>query len=162
VEDAAHIAILARVADLGGLMAQQMVFMAKKFELMNEKKMTLNPDSYRGIREMAASCIENMEYLLGVFPEMPEDIDRKMRSNDELLRQLLNWHYKTYLIRLAAKSASGGMFSDVLFSFERIGSIIRELRKTSISMGFPASALHVPDLINPPHQDEGVREDERR
>jgi len=161
VEDAAHIAILARVADLGGLMAQQMVFMAKKFELMDEKKMTLNPDSYRGIQEMAASCIENMEYLLGAFPEMPEDIDRKMRSNDELLRQLLNWHYKTYLIRLAAKSASGGMFSDVLFSFERIGSIIRELRKTSISMGFPASALHVPDLINPPHQDEGVREDER-
>ncbi len=160
VEDAAHIAILARVADLGGLMAQQMVSMAKKFELMSEKKMTLSQDSYIEMLEMASPCRENIEYLMAAFPEMPEDVDRKMRANDELLRQVLNWHYKTYLIRLAAKSTSGEMVSEILFSFERIGSIIRELRKTSISMGIPASALNLPDLINPPHQDEGVRDEE--
>ena len=72
-----------------------------------------------------------------------------MRSNDELLRQVLNWHYKTYLIQLVAKSSSGGIFSEILFSFERIGSIIRELRKTSKTMGIPASAVHMPDLIDP-------------
>lgn len=160
VEDAAHIAILARVADLGGLMAQQMVSMAKKFEQMSEMKMALSPDSYLGIQEMAALCRENIEYLLATFPKMPEDVDKKMRSNDELLRQVLNWHYKTYLIRLAAKSASSTKFSEILFSFERIGSIIRELRKTSISMGLPASALNLPDLINPPNHDEGAMEEE--
>ncbi|MBN1236129.1 MAG: Na/Pi cotransporter family protein [Methanotrichaceae archaeon] len=160
VEDAAHIAILARVADLGGLMAQQMVSMAKKFEQMSEMKMALSPDSYLGIQEMAALCRENIEYLLATFPKMPEDVDKKMRSNDELLRQVLNWHYKTYLIRLAAKSASSTKFSEILFSFERIGSIIRELRKTSISMGMPASALNLPDLINPPNHDEGAMEEE--
>ncbi len=80
---------------------------------------------------------------------MPEYIDKEMRSNDELLRQVLNWHYKTYLIQLVAKSSSGGIFSDILFSFERIGSIIRELRKTSKTMGIPASAVHMPDLIDP-------------
>jgi phosphate:Na+ symporter len=160
VEDAAHIAILARVADLGSLMAQQMVSMAKKFEIMSEMKMPLSPDSYKGIQEMAALCRENIEYLLATFPKMPEDVDKKMRSNDELLRQVLNWHYKTYLIRLAAKSASSTKFSQILFSFERIGSIIRELRKTSISMGLPASALNLPDLISPPNHDEGALEDE--
>lgn len=160
VEDAAHIAILARVADLGSLMAQQMVSMAKKFEIMSEMKMPLSPDSYKGIQEMAALCRENIEYLMATFPKMPEDVDKKMRSNDELLRQVLNWHYKTYLIRLAAKSASSTKFSQILFSFERIGSIIRELRKTSISMGLPASALNLPDLISPPNHDEGALEDE--
>ncbi|HUS76458.1 MAG TPA: Na/Pi symporter [Methanothrix sp.] len=160
VEDAAHIAILARVADLGSLMAQQMVSMAKNFEMMSEMKMPLSPDSYKGIQEMAALCRENIEYLMATFPKMPEDVDKKMRSNDELLRQVLNWHYKTYLIRLAAKSASSTKFSQILFSFERIGSIIRELRKTSISMGLPASALNLPDLISPPNHDEGALEDE--
>ena len=91
---------------------------------------------------------------------MPEDVDRKMRSNDELLRRTFNWNYKTYLIRLAAKSTTGDTFSEILFSFERVGSIIRELRKTCMSMGIPASALNVPDLIKPPHLDEGVGDDE--
>ena len=80
---------------------------------------------------------------------MPEYIDRKMRSNDEQPRQVLNWHYKTYLIRLVAKRTSGGIFSEILFSFERIGSIIRELRKTSKTRGIPASALHMLDQIDP-------------
>ena len=149
VEDAAHVAILARVTDLSALMAHQMTSMARSFEQMNEKKITLSPESLRGIEEMAALCRENTEQLIGVFPEMPEYIDKEMRSNDELLRQVLNWHYKTYLIQLVAKSSSGGIFSDILFSFERIGSIIRELRKTSKTMGIPASAVHMPDLIDP-------------
>lgn len=154
VEDAARIAILARVADLISLLMQQMVSMARGFERMREKKIELSPESHSSIQEMAAPCMENIEYLLAAFPEMPEDIDRKMRSNDERLRQLLNWNYKLYLIRLAAKSSNGGMFSEILFSFERIGSIIRELRKTSISIGLPASALHVPDLISPLDRDD--------
>jgi phosphate:Na+ symporter len=149
VEDAAHVAILARVTDLSALMAHQMTSMARSFEQMNEKKITLSPESLRGIEEMAALCRENTEQLIGVFPEMPEYIDKEMRSNDELLRQVLNWHYKTYLIQLVAKSSSGGTFSEILFSFERIGSIIRELRKTSKTMGIPASAVHMPDLIDP-------------
>ncbi|HNZ05877.1 MAG TPA: Na/Pi symporter [Methanothrix soehngenii] len=148
VEDAAHVAILARVTDLSALMAHQMTSMAKSFEHMNEKKIKLSAESLRGIEEMAALCRENTEQLMGVFPEMPEDVDMKMRSNDELLRQVLNWHYKTHLIQLVAKSSSGGIFSEVLFSFERIGSIIRELRKTSKTMGIPASAVHMPDLID--------------
>jgi len=102
---------------------------------------------------MAAPCRENIDYLISAFPQMPDELDRRMRSNDELLRQALNWNYKIYMIRLAAKSATGGKFSEILFSFERIGSIIRELRKTCISMATPASALNVPDLINPPHED---------
>jgi len=149
VEDAAHVAILARITDLSLLMAHQMTSMARSFEQMNEKKITLSPESLRGIDEMAAPCRENIQFLTNVFPLMPEYIDRKMRSNDEQLRQVLNWHYKTYLIRLVAKSTSGGIFSEILFSFERIGSIIRELRKTSKTMGIPASALHMPDLIDP-------------
>lgn len=152
VEEAAHVAILARVADLGNLMAYQMVSMAKSFEQMNEKKIKLSAESLRGIEEMAALCRENIEQLTGVFPQMPEDVDMKMRSNDELLRQVLNWHYKTYLIQLVAKSATGGGFSEILFSFERIGSIIRELRKTSKSMTIPASAIDMPDLIDPNHE----------
>jgi hypothetical protein len=51
------------------------------------------------------------------------------------------------------------MVSEMLFAFERIGSIIRELRKTTISTGMPASALHVPDLINPPNHDEAIKEE---
>jgi phosphate:Na+ symporter len=149
VEEAAHVAILARVTDLSALMAHQMTSMARSFEQMNEKKITLSPESLKGIEDMAAPCRENIQFLTNVFPQMPEYIDRKMRSNDEQLRQVLNWHYKTYLIRLVAKSTSGGIFSEILFSFERIGSIIRELRKTSKTMGIPASALHMPDLIDP-------------
>ena len=149
VEEAAHVAILARVTDLSLLMAHQMTSMARSFEQMNEKKITLSPESLKGIEDMAAPCRENIQFLTNVFPQMPEYIDRKMRSNDEQLRQVLNWHYKTYLIRLVAKSTSGGIFSEILFSFERIGSIIRELRKTSKTMGIPASALHMPDLIDP-------------
>jgi phosphate:Na+ symporter len=161
VEEAAHAAILARVADLGSLMAYQMVSMAKSFEQMNEKKIKLSAESLRGIEEMAALCRENTKQLMGVFPEMPEDVDMKMRSNDELLRQVLNWHYKTYLIQLVAKSSSGGIFSEILFSFERIGSIIRELRKTSKTMGIPASAIHMPDLIDPNNENgsEGSAEE---
>lgn len=161
VEEAAHAAILARVADLGSLMAYQMVSMAKSFEQMNEKKIKLSAESLRGIEEMAALCRENTKQLMGVFPEMPEDVDMKMRSNDELLRQVLNWHYKTYLIQLVAKSSSGGIFSEILFSFERIGSIIRELRKTSKTMGIPASAIHMPDLIDPNNENgsEGSSEE---
>ena len=149
VEEAAHVAILARVTDLSLLMAHQMTSMARSFEQMNGKKITLSPESLKGIEDMAAPCRENIQFLTNVFPQMPEYIDRKMRSNDEQLRQVLNWHYKTYLIRLVAKSTSGGIFSEILFSFERIGSIIRELRKTSKTMGIPASALHMPDLIDP-------------
>ena len=161
VEEAAHAAILARVADLGSLMAYQMVSMAKSFEQMNEKKIKLSAESLRGIEEMAALCRENTKQLMGVFPEMPEDVDMKMRSNDELLRQVLNWHYKTYLIQLVAKSSSGGIVSEILFSFERIGSIIRELRKTSKTMGIPASAIHMPDLIDPNNENgsEGSSEE---
>jgi len=160
VEYAAHVAILARVSDLCVLMAQQMVSMAKRFTSIYEKKAELSPESYRGIEDMASPCRENIEYLINAFPQMPEDVDRKMRSNDELLRWTLNWNYKTYIIRLAAKSTIGGTFSEILFSFERVGSIIRELRKTCISMGISASALNVPDLINPPHLDEVVGDEE--
>ncbi len=156
VEEAAHVAILARVADLGSLMAYQMASMARSFEQMNEKKIKLSAESFRGIEEMAALCRDNIEQLIGVFPQMPEDVDMKMRSNDEQLRQVLNWHYKTYLIQLVAKSATGGAFSEILFSFERIGSIIRELRKTSKSMAIPASAIHMPDLIDPNHENNNV------
>ena len=53
------------------------------------------------------------------------------------------------------------MFSEIIFSFERIGSMIRELRKTCISMAQPASALNVPDLIKPPHLDEGTGDEEQ-
>ena len=162
VEEAAHAAILARVADLGSLMAYQMVSMAKSFEQMNEKKIKLSAESLRGIEEMAALCRENTKQLMGVFPEMPEDVDMKMRSNDELLRQVLNWHYKTYLIQLVAKSSSGGTFSEILFSFERIGSIIRELRKTSKTMGIPTSAVHMPDLIDPNHENGAALESDER
>jgi len=162
LEGAARLAILARVADLCGLMAQQTVSMARVFEVMKDKKMALSSESYAGIQEMAVPCRENIEYLSATFPEMPEDIEKQMRLNDERLRQLLNWNYKGYLIRLAAKSSYSDMFSEILFSFERIGSIIRELRKTSIVMGLPAPALHVPDLINPPDQDdEAAGHDER-
>ena len=105
VEDAAHVAILARVTDLSALMAHQMTSMARSFEQMNEKKITLSPESLRGIEEMAALCRENTEQLIGVFPEMPEYIDKEMRSNDELLRQVLNWHYKTYLIQLVDRKS---------------------------------------------------------
>lgn len=156
LEGAARLAILARVADLCGLMAQQMVSMAKVFEMMKDKKIALSPESYTGIQDMAVLCRENIEYLLATFPEMPEDIEKQMRLNDERLRQLLNWNYKGYLIRLAAKSSYSKMFSEILFSFERIGSIIRELRKTSTVMGLHASALDVPDLINPPDQDDAA------
>jgi len=161
VEYAAHVAILARVSDLCVLMAQQMVSMAKRFTSIYEKKAELTPESYMGIEDMASPCRENIEYLINAFPQMPEDVDRKMRSNDEQLRQVLNWHYKTYLIRLVAKSTSGGIFSEILFSFERIGSIIRELRKTSKTMGIPASALHMPDLIDPNNENgsEGSSEE---
>jgi hypothetical protein len=48
------------------------------------------------------------------------------------------------------------MFSEILFSFERTGSMIRELRKTCIMMAIPASALNVPELIDSLHQDEGI------
>ncbi len=158
VEDVAHVAILARVADLCSLMAYQMVSMARSFEQMNEKNIKLSAESLRGIEEMAALCGENIEHLMGAFPQMPEDVDMKMRSNDELLRQVLNWHYKTYLIQLVAKSATGSAFSEILFSFERIGAIIRELRKTSKSMGIPASAIHMPDLIDANHENRGAIE----
>ncbi len=161
VEHATHLAILARVSDLGSLMAQQMLSMAKKFETMREKKIELSSESFSSIQEMAVPCTDNLDHLLSAFPEMPEDIDREMRSNDERLRQLLNWNYKLYLIRLAAKSSSSAMFSEILFSFERIGSIIRELRKTCISMAQPASALNMPDLIKPPHLDEGTGDEEQ-
>lgn len=67
---------------------------------------------------------------------------------------ILNWNHKLYLIRLASKSSYSAMFSEIIFSFERIGSIIRELRKTSISMSLPSSALNMPDLIKPPNHDE--------
>jgi len=39
--------------------------------------------------------------------------------------------------------------------------MIRELRKTCISMAQPASALNVPDLIKPPHLDEGTGDEEQ-
>jgi phosphate:Na+ symporter len=154
VENATRLAILARVADLCGLMVLQMVSMARKFESMKDKKMELSEESYAGIQEMAIPCQENMDHLIRSFPDMPEDIDRKMRYNDERLRLILNWNYKLYLIRLASKSSYSAMFSEIIFSFERIGSIIRELRKTSISMSLPSSALNMPDLIKPPDHDE--------
>jgi hypothetical protein len=45
------------------------------------------------------------------------------------------------------------MFSEVLFSVERIGAMIRELRKTSITMSAPVSASKIPDLIGLPDRD---------
>ncbi len=154
VEYATRLAILARVADLCGLMVQQIVSMARKFEGMKEKKIELSEESYAGIQEMALPCQENMDHLIRSFPDIPENIDRRMRYNDERLRLILNWNYKLYLIRLASKSSYSAMFSEIIFSFERIGSIIRELRKTSISMSLPSSALNMPDLIKPPNHDE--------
>jgi pyruvate kinase len=86
-------------------MAQQMVLMARRFELFHEKKSELSPETYHGIEEMASPCRDNIDYLINSFPKMPEDIDRKLRTNDELLRRTLNRNYKIYLVRLATKSA---------------------------------------------------------
>lgn len=150
VEDAARISILARVSDLVASMAEQTIAMAKKFEHIKEKKMPLSPDSLGDLLEMAAPCRENLDHLVASFPEMPGEADEVMRYNDEKLRQLLNWYYKTHVRRMAGGIRADGIFSEMLFSIERIGAIIRELRKTTISISIPASPLEIPDLIDLP------------
>jgi phosphate:Na+ symporter len=154
VEDAARISILARVSDLAASMAGQTVGMAKKFQYMKEKKMPLSAESYADIQEIAAPCLENLDHLVAAFPVIPDEVDDKMRYNDEKLRQLLNWYYKTHVRKVSGKgSPADGMFSEVLFSVERIGAMIRELRKTSITMSAPVSASKIPDLIGLPDRD---------
>ncbi|MDD3709530.1 MAG: Na/Pi cotransporter family protein [Methanothrix sp.] len=150
VEDAARISILARVSDLVASMVEQTVVMAKKFEHMKEKRMMLSTESLGNLMEMAAPCRENLDHLVEAFPEMPAEVDEAMRYNDEKLRQLLNWYYKSHVRRLAGGNKADGMFSEMLFSIERIGSIIRELRKTTISMAIPVSPLDIPDLVDLP------------
>jgi phosphate:Na+ symporter len=155
LEDAARISILARVSDLAASMAGQTVGMAKKFEYMKEKKMLPSPESLADLQEMASPCRDNLDHLVTTFPYIPEEVDSIMRYNDEKLRQLLNWYYKTHVRKVAGKmSASDRMFSEMIFSIERIGAIIRELRKTTISINIPASSSRIPDLISQPDSDE--------
>jgi len=151
IEDAARISILARTADLVKSMAEQSVGMAKRFEHMKEKKILPSAESCKDLQEMAAPCRENLRHLMETFPDIAEDVDEKMRYNDEKLRQLINWYYKIHVRRVAGRGSSvDGVFSEVLFSVERIGAIIRELRKTAISMMRPVSPLKIPDMISPP------------
>ena len=151
VEDAARISILARTADLVGSMAEQTVGMARRFEQMKEKNMPLSSEALGDLQEMATPCRENLQHLMATFPDMPAEVDEKMRYNDEKLRQLLNWYYKIHIRKVAGRGSSAdGIFSEVLFSLERIGAMIRELRKTAVSMRTPATPLTIPDIITPP------------
>lgn len=131
-QDATYIASLVRISKLGEVLADQTGDLVEMIHQLQEKGITLSPESKDAIQHSLVPCGMNLKTLSEEFPHLSDEANEAMRNQDDLLRQTVTRQYREYLDRFSArKTPSGSEFSRVLFQIEGIASTIREIRKSA-------------------------------
>jgi len=129
--DAAYIAGIVRVSTLAKVLADQAGDLCTIMGELEEKGITITPESADAIRHSLVPCGNNLAALIATFPAIPDDINESMREQDERLRDEMTAQYKRYLSRLSSHQSPGGSdISRALFQVEGISGTIREIRKS--------------------------------
>jgi phosphate:Na+ symporter len=131
-EDTVHIAGLARISKLSEVLADQTGDLYGIINQLQEKGISLSPESKVAINQTLVPCEKNLTILRQSFPGISDSADVAMRSQDEILREEMTRQYQQYLVRLSSgESPAGSTFSRVLFQVEGMTATIREIRKSS-------------------------------
>ncbi len=128
----AYLAGLVRISKLGQVLADQAGELAEVIHQIQEKGITMSPESKEAIRQSLKPCITNLNTLAGSFPVLSDEINTSMREQDKFLREIITLQYRLYLQRFASRqSPAGSEFSRALFQVEGMEATIREIRKSS-------------------------------
>ncbi len=130
-DEAAYIAGIVRVSTLAEVLADQTRGLCSIMEQLDEKGISITPESAGAIRHTLIPCEKNLEVLITAFPGIPDDVNEAMRAQDEYLRDEINGQFQRYLARLSShQSPAGSDISRALFQVEGLASTIREIRKS--------------------------------
>jgi phosphate:Na+ symporter len=132
IKDAAHLAGLVRISKLGQVLTDQTGELVEIVHQIQERGITLTEASKTAIQYSLVPCGMNLTTLARDFPDISDAANERMRKQDDLLRESVNFQYREYLQRFASgKTPSGSEFSRVLFQIEGMASTIREIRKST-------------------------------
>jgi len=99
---------------------------------MAESGLYLSPQSVKELDDVYQKFMENIKILEESLPSIPEKSVRKIRKNDDTIRELTNVSYKDHIKRLSKQKAyAGNIFIDSLSILETANSKVREIRKLS-------------------------------
>lgn len=130
-EEAEYIAGIVRVSTLAQVLADQTSGLCSIIEQLDEKGISITPESAGAIRHSLVPCEKNLELLIAAFPVIPGDVNGAMREQDERLRDEMTGQYQRYLARLSLnRSPAGSDISRALFQVEGMAATIREIRKS--------------------------------
>ncbi|MCU0630310.1 MAG: Na/Pi cotransporter family protein [Methanoregulaceae archaeon] len=130
--DAALIAGLVRLSKLGQVLSEQAGELCEEIHQLEEKGIILSAESKEAILSSLIPCEKNLEMLVASFPDINGPVNESMRTQDDILRDIITTQYGQYIERFAAsKSPAGSTFSRVLFNIEGIAATIREIRKSA-------------------------------
>lgn len=128
----ARLASLVRISKLGQVLADQTGELVEIVHQIEERGIVLTDASQDAIQRTLIPCTMNMKMLADTFPDISDEINDAMRSQDDHLREIIHRQYQDYLIRFAShKTPSGTEFSRVLFQIEGMAGTIREIRKSA-------------------------------
>ena len=135
-KDAAHLAGLVRISKLGQVLADQTGELVEIVHQIQERGITLTEASKTAIQYSLVPCGMNLTTLAGTSRNISDAANERMRKQDDVLRESVNFQYLEYLQRFASgKTPSGSEFSRVLFQIEGMASTIREIRKVNAAAG---------------------------
>lgn len=130
-DEAAYIAGIVRVSTLAGVLADQTSGLCSILEQLDEKGISITPESAGAIRHSLVPCEKNIEVLIAAFPAISDDVNEAMRVQDEHLRDEITSQFQQYLARLSSHQSPGGSdISRALFQVEGMAATIREIRKS--------------------------------
>jgi hypothetical protein len=130
-DEATYIAGIVRVSTLAEVLADQTSGLCSIIEQLDEKGISITPESTRAIRHSLVPCEKNIEVLIAAFPAIPDDVNEAMRMQDEHLRDEITGQFQQYLARLSShQSPAGSDISRALFQIEGMAATIREIRKS--------------------------------
>jgi phosphate:Na+ symporter len=131
-QETARVAGLVRISKLGQVLADQTGELVEIVHQIQERGITLTEASKTAIQYSLVPCGMNLTTLARDFPDISDAANERMRKQDDLLRESVNFQYREYLQRFASgKTPSGSEFSRVLFQIEGMASTIREIRKSA-------------------------------
>lgn len=129
--EAYTIAVLSRVTDLGAHLSDRIFTLSKKRMKIHEKNLTFSPESFAGYGAITSLLYRNLSELSEMFPDIDDEMNKRMRSNDEQFRLELNRLYQEHIQRLmSSRNSAGSVYSEILSSGEEVSATTREIRKT--------------------------------
>jgi Na+/phosphate symporter len=130
-DDAEYVAGIVRVSTLADVLASQTRGLCTILEQLDEKGISITPESAGAIRHSLVPYEKNLEALIAAFPAIPDDVNEAMRAQDEHLRDEMTGQYLRYLSRLSShQSPAGSDISRALFQVEGMAATVREIRKS--------------------------------